>query len=115
MKYKRSQYQDEGGLRPHMSKFHIAYIYDFKGQLLCQESNRVASRSRGAGCGDRMIHAERAALKAVGDYTRLRGATLVVVRFGIRGDLMPSKPCHECSCHLTKAIRAYGLRRVYYS
>jgi hypothetical protein len=51
----------------------------------------------------------------VGDFNLLRGATLVVVQFGQNRTLLPSKPCHECACHLTKAFRLYGLRRVYYS
>jgi hypothetical protein len=115
MKFKRSDYENETLPRPHNTKFHVAYIYNFKGQLLCRETNRIASRSRGAGCSEYTIHAERAALKSVGNFTLLRGATLVVVRFGIEGNLLPSKPCHDCSCHLTKAIRSYGLRSVYYS
>jgi hypothetical protein len=40
---------------------------------------------------------------------------MVVVRYGAYGTLEQSKPCHGCMCHLTKAIRQYGLRRVYYS
>jgi hypothetical protein len=115
MKFRRNDYLDEGGSSPHNTRTHMAFLYDFKGQLLCKEYNRVASRSRGAGCSDRTIHAERAAMKSVGDFNLLRGATLVVVQFGRNRTLLPSKPCHECACHLTKAFRLYGLRRVYYS
>jgi len=82
---------------------------------LCKQANKVASRSRGAGCSDYTIHAERAALKALGDFNKLRGATMVVVRYGVSGNLLPSKPCKECACHLNKAFREHGLRRVYYS
>jgi cytidine deaminase len=61
------------------------------------------------------IHAERAALKAVGDVTLLRNATLVVIRVGYDGTLRSSEPCHECRRHLEAAMRKYGLRRVLYS
>jgi hypothetical protein len=92
---------------------HIARIYSRRGHLLAMATNRVASRSRGG--SEFTMHAERAVLKAVGDTTLLRGATLVVLRISVTGDLLLSKPCHECDCCLQAAIRKYGLRRVYYS
>ena len=115
MKYTRDEYERPDCRSTRAFKLHIAYLYNSRGQLLCEKPNRMASRSRGAGCSDRTIHAERAVLKAVGDYKKLKGATLVVVRYGLGGELRPSKPCHECECHLTKAIRDHGMRRVYYS
>jgi deoxycytidylate deaminase len=115
MKYTRAEYATAEFQRSHNAKLHIAYVYNNRGQLLCKKTNRVASRSRGAGYSDYTIHAERAVLKALGDFTKLRGGTMVVVRYGILGNLQQSKPCHECERHLTKAIRDYGLRRIYYS
>lgn len=94
---------------------HIAYLYARGGVLIAMATNRVGSRSRGAGYSKYTIHAERAVLKMVGDNTLLRGATMVVVRVGKKGDLMNSMPCHECQCHLNKAIDKYKMRRVYYS
>lgn len=94
---------------------HIAFLYARGGVLIAMATNRVGSRSRGAGYSKYTIHAERAVLKMVGDNTLLRGATMVVVRVGKRGDLMNSMPCHECQCHLNKAIDKYKMRRVYYS
>lgn len=96
------------------TSLHIAFVYGRGGMLIGMSTNRMGSRSRGAGFSKFTIHAERAALKAVGDNSMLRGATLVVVRVGKHG-LLNSKPCHECKCHLEKAMNKYGLKRVYYS
>lgn len=94
---------------------HIAFIYGRRGILLGMSTNRLGTRSRGAGYSKFTIHAERAAIKAVGDISLLRGATMVVVRVNKLGELLNSEPCHECRCVLEKAMREYGLRRVYYS
>jgi hypothetical protein len=97
------------------TSLHIAFVYGRGGVLLAMSTNRIGTRSSGAGFSKMTIHAERAALKAVGDFTLLRGAVLVVVRIGRGGNLMSSKPCHECQCHCEKAMDKYGLRCVYYS
>ncbi len=97
------------------TSLHIAFLYGRSGAMLAMSTNRIGSRSKGAGYSRYTIHAERAVLKMVGDHSLLRGATLVVVRVSKKGVLMSSMPCHECTCHLTKAIDKYGLRRVYYS
>ena len=97
------------------SSLHIAFIYGKGGALLAMATNKIGSRSQGAGYSKYTIHAERAALKAVGDNSLLRGAVLVVVRLNKLGELACSKPCHGCMCHLQKAMDAHGLRRVYYS
>lgn len=94
---------------------HIAFIYARGGALIGMSTNRIGSRSRGSGYSDYTIHAERAAMKAVGDESLLRGATMVVVRVSRGGKLLGSEPCPACKCHLGKAMREYGLRRVYYS
>jgi hypothetical protein len=97
------------------TSLHIAFLYGRGGALLAMSTNSIGSRSKGAGYSKYTIHAERAVIKMVGDHTLLRGATLVVVRVSTKGELMSSLPCHECTCHLTKAISKYGLRRVFYS
>lgn len=96
-------------------KLHIAFLYNKKGELICESTNKVGTRSRGAGYSDYTIHAERAVLKSIGNYIHLKDATLVVIRVGRTGDIKYSKPCHGCECHLSKAIHLYGLKRVYYS
>ncbi len=99
----------------HKTHAHIAFVYGVRQNLLGMGINRVGSRSLGAGFSDCMIHAERAALKAVGDIRKLQGAILVVIRVGVQGDLKASEPCHSCRRHLEKCMRCYGLRKVYYS
>ena len=97
------------------TSLHIAFLYGRGGVLLGMSTNRIGTRSSGAGFSRWTIHAERAVLKAVGDVSLLRGAVLVVVRVNKRGMLMFSAPCHECTCHLEKAMKKHGLRKVYYS
>lgn len=97
------------------TSLHIAFLYGRSGALIAMSTNRIGSRSKGAGYSKYTIHAERAVIKMVGDNMLLRGATLVVVRVSKKGELMSSMPCHECQCHLTKAMDKHGLRRVYYS
>ena len=97
------------------TSLHVAFVYGRGGILLAMSTNRLGTRSRGAGFSRYTIHAERAALKAVGDVSLLRGAVLVVVRVSKNGELLYSEPCYECRPHLEKAMDKYGLRRVYYS
>lgn len=94
---------------------HIAFLFGRGGVLLGMATNRSGTRSSGAGFSCNTIHAERAVLKAVGDISLLRDATLVVVRVNKHGELRLSEPCHECKCHLSAAMTKYGLKRVYYS
>jgi len=97
------------------TSLHIAFVYGRGGILIAMSTNRIGTRSSGSGFSKQTIHAERAALKAVGDIRLLRGATMVVVRAGKGGILRESKPCSECQCHLEKAMIKYGLLKVYYS
>lgn len=119
--YKRSDYTEIAAeyaraAATHIrTSLHIAFVYGRGGVLLAMATNRVGSRSRGAGFSNATIHAERAVLKSIGDISLLRGAVLVVVRVDSQGNLRNSAPCHECQRHLEKAMRYYGLRRVYYS
>ncbi len=100
---------------------HIAIIIGRGGRIIATASNREGSRSCGCGYSEYSIHAERAVLKKVGDLTKLRGATMIVVRLlGIKiNNFSPrlgnSEPCHGCQRALEKCIREYGLKAVYYS
>ena len=58
---------------------HVAAIVK-NGQVLATAENRIGTRSRGSGYSNQTIHAERAVFKKLGDYTKLRGATLCVWR-----------------------------------
>jgi len=93
---------------------HVAFLFSRGGNLMACSTNRFGTRSRGAGFSGEMIHAERAVLKAV-HLSALRGAKLVVIRINADGELRNSKPCEKCMPHIQKAMRDYGLARVYYS
>ena len=94
---------------------HVAFVYNSRGVLLSTATNRQGKRELGAGYSKYTIHAERAALKLVGDTSLLKGATLVVVRIGSTGEYCSSLPCDECKKHILAAMKKYGLKRVMYS
>lgn len=98
---------------PHNTYFHIAVIVK-RNKVLASAYNRVGSRSRGAGWSDQTIHAEKAAVKRLGDTSMLRGAALCVWRVSTQS-ILPSKPCKDCELFLTKCMREYGLRAVHYT
>jgi len=84
----------------HHTYNHVALV--FKGRkLLAIGQNTVGGRNT--------IHAEAAAIKAVGDTNLLRGARMVVIRINKCGELMYSAPCCACKVLLRKCQREYGL------
>lgn len=101
---------------------HVACVVR-RGKVLSCGTNRAGSRTSGAGFSAHSLHAERAAVKALGDLSLLRGAELFVgrlpaaghVREGVASDLLFSRPCHECTIFLEKCMRVWGLRRVFYT
>ncbi len=98
----------------HKTSYHYAEI--LKGnKILASSRNRIGSRSRGCGWSDQSLHAERAAVKALGDLSQLRGCILVVFRISKHNEVMGSKPCRDCEKFLTKCMDRYGLRKVIYS
>jgi hypothetical protein len=100
--------------KKHTTQNHVALICKGR-KLLAIGQNRVASRLSGCGCQDRMIHAEVDAIKTLGDTSKLRGATLFVVRIMMGGHLGPSAPCKTCQPLLAKCQRDYGLRAIQHS
>ena len=102
-------------MKSRLKHIHIAMIIKGK-KILGIASNFLGSRSQGCGFDDRTIHAERAVIKKVGDYSLLDGAIMIVVRItpGTRVTGY-SKPCETCMPHLQKCIKQYGLKYVYYS
>ncbi len=119
--YKRSDFEEIAANYAHWAatrmntSLHMAFVYGRRGVLLGMATNKAGTRSSGAGYSKSTLHAERAALKAVGDVSLLRGATLVVIRVHKSGDILGSKPCHGCEMHLQKCMEKYGLKAVYYS
>jgi deoxycytidylate deaminase len=100
----------------HRTSLHYAILYR-RGKVLATATNAVGSRSKGCGYSNHTIHAERAVIKKVGDVTLLKDAELFVVRLSKtdKSSFMNSEPCHACKRHLTKCMREYGLKAVYYS
>jgi hypothetical protein len=119
--YKRSDYETIAHDYAHWAatrmntSLHMAFVYGRRGVLLGMSTNKVGSRSSGAGYSKSTLHAERAALKAVGDVSLLKGAVLVVIRIHKSGEILGSKPCHGCEMHLEKCMEKHGLKAVYYS
>jgi hypothetical protein len=113
-----------GGGASSTGSTHVAVIIK-RSKILSVGTNRAGSRSCGSGFSSYSLHAERAAVKALGDLSRLRGAELFVLRVPAAGhvrgsgvaarDLLFSRPCHECTVFLEKCMRVWGLRRVLYS
>ena len=102
-------------LKTMLRNIHIAMIIK-RGKMIEIATNTVGSRSKGCGYDDRTIHAERAVLKKVGDYSKLDGAVLIVIRMSrASNELVDSEPCKHCRPHMEKCMKEYGLRRVYYS
>jgi len=84
----------------HKTYNHVALI--FKGRkLIAIGQNTVGGRN--------MIHAEAAAINAVGNRDKLRGAMIVVIRINRGMELMNSAPCQACQVLIRKCQREYGL------
>lgn len=104
----------------HKTSIHVAFIV-MRGQVIAKATNRVGSRSKGAGYSDCTIHAERNVVKELGNFDAMRGATMYVVRISRartlkgRDKIQTSSPCYDCHVFLTKCHEKYGLRRVFYS
>ena len=105
---------DPPDVYPHRTQLHHATILR-RHKVLASAYTRIGSRSRGCGYSDKTICAERKVIKTLGDLTKLRGATLVVVRYGRDGTIKSSMPCHGCQVLIDKCKREYGLHKVIYS
>jgi len=103
---------------------HVAVLVS-RGKLIAQATNRIGFRQIGNKTYDntfirehRNIHAEENVVKTLGDYSKLKGADMYVMKFG-KGEnqdtFVNSKPCYKCECFLNKCIKKYGLRNVYYT
>lgn len=102
-------------MKTNLKRIHIAMLVK-RGKLLGIATNSVGSRSSGCGYDELSIHAERALLKKIGDYKKLDGATMIVVRISSRINVVgDSRPCETCKPHMEKCMREYGMKCVYYS
>ncbi len=99
---------------------HVAVIVR-RGKVLAEAFNKNGNRSMGSGYSDFSIHAEKNAVKQLGDISKLRGADMYVMRVSAdrtntQGKkFMNSKPCPACDMFLRKCMREYGLNNVYYT
>lgn len=99
---------------------HVAIIAK-RGKILATATNRNGSRSSGSGYSNHSIHAEKNAVKQLGDISKMRGCDLYVMRISRDHEkedkmkFMNSKPCEECQMFLEKCMREYGLNRVYFT
>ena len=104
----------------HNASIHMAVIVK-RGQILAEATNNYGSRSRGSGYSQNSIHAERNVIKQLGDISKLRDASMYIMRFTRdkekhkEGVLLRSEPCAACVVFLDKCIREYGLKNVYYT
>jgi hypothetical protein len=104
----------------HTTSIHLAVIVK-RNKVIAMATNKIGSRSRGAGWSDYTIHAEKNVVKELGDLEQLRGAIMYVIRISRSRSqtgmdrVQNSEPCHDCHLFLEKCVRQYGLRRVFYS
>ncbi len=97
------------------STIHVAVLVKGR-RVVAVATNKPASRERGSNYKKSTIHAEVNLIKTVGDITKLRGTTLIVLRYKAETHYWDySKPCPSCTQFLEKCMREYGLQRVYYS
>jgi hypothetical protein len=90
----------------HTTHNHVAMIFHGR-KVLAIGQNRVMSRGRGSSF--RMtIHAEADAIRMLGDYQKLRGSKLVVIRIAPSG-IINSRPCPSCSALIQKCMKEYGM------
>ena len=109
-----ARYAPSKKFRPMSTHHHIAIVIK-RGKIIASATNKCKTRSTTPCSGGFTIHAERNVLRTLGDYSKLKGATLLVIRVLSNGSLGDSKPCHSCQMHLQKCIEVYGLTKVVYS
>jgi hypothetical protein len=92
----------------HRTHNHVAVIFQGRKRIAIGQ-NRACQR------GERKtVHAEADAIRSLGDISKLRGATLVVIRIAPTG-LLNSAPCKKCCCLLQKCMRVYGMKGYVHS
>jgi hypothetical protein len=104
----------------HNTSIHVAILIK-RNKVIATATNKIGSRSRGAGWSDYTIHAEKNVIKEIGNIDLIRGATMYVFRISRckskegSDKIQNSEPCYDCHIFLQKCIHKYGLRKVFYS
>ena len=103
---------------------HVAAIV-YRGKIIASAVNRIGYRQETSKSyyntflhTERNIHAEENVVKALGNYHKMRDADMYIIRFGRgqnNGQYVNSKPCAKCQCFLSKCMREYKLKRVFYT
>jgi hypothetical protein len=102
---------------------HVAVIV-YRGKIIAEATNRIGYRSINEKSfyntyirEKHNIHAEENVVRKLGDYNRLRGADMYVLKYSRKDptQFANSKPCAKCECFLNKCMQKYGLRHVYYT
>jgi deoxycytidylate deaminase len=107
---------------------HVAVIV-FRGKIIAEATNRIGHRREDSLAynntfihGDKNLHAEENAIKKLGNYNKLRGSNMYIVKLGKKDAVIDntytysnSKPCKKCECLLHKCMKKYGLKTVYYT
>ena len=107
-------------MNTHKTSIHVAILVK-RNKIIAMATNKVGSRSRGAGWSDCTIHAERNVVKELGDFNKMNGACMYVFRISKAKTkvgaekIQSSEPCYDCHLFLEKCVREYGLSRIFYS
>jgi len=107
-------------IKSHKTSIHVAVIVK-RNKVIAMATNKVGSRSKGAGYSDCTIHAEKNVVKELGNSDHMRGASMYVFRISKcqtkcgMDKIQNSAPCHDCHIFLQKCVKQYGLRNVFYS
>lgn len=104
----------------HATSVHVAILVK-RGKVIASGTNKIGSRSRGSGYSAYTIHAERSVIKDLGDISQIRGADMYIMRISKDSKktgfdrFQNSAPCPSCQVFLTKCMREYGLKNVFYT
>jgi hypothetical protein len=104
----------------HNTSVHVAVLVK-RGRVIAEASNRIGSRSSGCGYSKNTIHAERNVVKTLGDTSLIRGADMYIMRLSHDKNkhgfdrFLGSEPCNSCRAFLSKCMREYGLKNVYWT
>jgi deoxycytidylate deaminase len=103
---------------------HVAVIV-YRGKIIASAVNRIGYRQETSKSyyntylhTDRNLHAEENVVRSLGNYNKMKDADMYIMKFGRGkndGAYVNSKPCAKCACFLSKCMREYKLKRVFYT
>jgi len=90
----------------HKTHYHIAMLFQGHKNVAVGQ-NRAQARGRGRKKSN-TIHAEADVIRSIGNYQKLKGSKLFVIRIAPSG-IAYSAPCIACQCLLNKCMKEYGM------